>query len=73
LLITVKFISFLKISMTAPPTGKPAAARPVRSYHATRPMTFAARPMKRETEASLSRHRTAGKPTGSGFAARLEA
>jgi hypothetical protein len=36
-------------------------------------MTFAARPMKRETEASLLRHRMAGKPTESGFAARLEA
>jgi hypothetical protein len=36
-------------------------------------MTLAARALKRETEASLSRHRTAGKPTESGFAARLEA
>jgi hypothetical protein len=36
-------------------------------------MTFAARTMKRETEASLSRHRTAGKPTTSGSVARLEA
>jgi hypothetical protein len=36
-------------------------------------VTFAARTLKRETEASLSRHRTAGKPIESGFAARLEA
>jgi hypothetical protein len=36
-------------------------------------MMFAARTMKRETEASLSRHRTACKPMTIGFAARLEA
>jgi hypothetical protein len=36
-------------------------------------MTLAARTLKRETEAPLSRHRTAGKPTESGLAARLEA
>jgi hypothetical protein len=38
-----------------------------------RVMMFAARAMSRQTEASLTRTRTAGKPTASGPAARLEA